>query len=203
VHDLAQRIREIEKRPLTWTNRATGERIVITKDEWDERADMSNVTGPFDSQMWGDVGESGQTRGEILDAHGLGFYRSHKSNNSRHQAAENIRAMLRRRAPDKDGNVDPGIAGLRFFSTCRTSIRSPDGETEETGPIKTLPIIPFDSNDPDVWDTKADDDDVDALAYFANTRQIKDDTEEYDKVLDWMTVRHGGKTPPTNSGINW
>jgi hypothetical protein len=86
--------------------------------------------------------------------------------------------------------MDPGIPGLRFFSTCRSSVKFADGTIEETGPIITIPSLAFDAADPDKWDTKGEDDDMDALGYFAISRPPagREEIEEA-KVLDFMRLR--------------
>lgn len=163
VDDLAKRIREIELQPLIV--RVGDLRVQVTDPEWDEVNDCSMVYGPMDAELWSRAGHPGITRGEVLQNAGTGFYRSAKDPDG---AAEQIRARLRRRMPYN--NAGDLVAGLRFFTTCKTRVQQADGTWDETGPIITIPSIPFDANNPDRWDTEADDHDIDALGYGALSR---------------------------------
>jgi hypothetical protein len=182
-------IRALESVPLRH-RRANGSVITITDGEWDANRECSNVVGPMDAAAWGDIQETGQSRGEILDIAGSGFVRSAKGKSARLSSGDMIREYLRRRGPDSHGKMDPGIPGLRFFSTCRSSVKFADGTIEETGPIITIPSLAFDAADPDKWDTKGEDDDMDALGYFAISRPPagREEIEEA-KVLDFMRLR--------------
>lgn len=163
VDDLAKRIREIELQPLIV--RVGETRVQVTDAEWDDVNDCSTVYGPMDAELWSRAGHPGVTRGEVLQNAGTGFYRSAKDPDG---AAEQIRARLRRRMPyNSKGDL---VAGLRFFTTCKTRVQQSDGTWDETGPIITIPSISFDPNNPDRWDTEGDDHDIDALGYGALSR---------------------------------
>jgi hypothetical protein len=171
VEDLGRRIREIESQPLYVT--VGGQRILVTGPEWDEVNDCSTVYGPMDAALWSKQGETGPSRGEVLQQMGTGFIRSNKDPDS---AAEQIRSRLRRRTPT--GKGDDMVAGLRFFSTAKTRFQLPNGEWDETGPIVTIPSIPIDPHNPDRWDTTEDDHDLDALGYGALSRPLSGTADE-------------------------
>jgi hypothetical protein len=204
AYEVGVRIREIERQPLTWKDKS-GRRITITEGEWDEERECSNVYGPMDASMWSAQGEAqhGESRGEILDALGCGFYRSDKGHDLRKQSAEHIRNRLRSRTPDAKGSLDPGIPGLRFFrGLTETRMPGPDGGTILTGPTHTIPGVQFDPKDPDVWDTDGDDHDLDTLAYEVLDRPIpgeKTEEREDDNVVDLWKVRE----PVKSGGIQW
>ncbi len=187
AEELAQRIKDIESEPLIIGG------ITVVEAEWDKAADMSTVWGPMDSSAWASQGESGESRGEVFDKLGVGFTRADKGPRMRHSAAEQIRNRLRRRTPNAKGEFV--IPGLRFFRTCRTRIRATDGSGwEETGPLATIPLLGTDPNDPDVWDTGADDHDMDALAYGTQSRQLSGTDEQpvspaQGVVLDMIRLR--------------
>jgi hypothetical protein len=169
AEELARLIREVELQPLY--ARVGDKRVLITEPEWDEINDCSTVWGPMDSACWNQQGE-GPSRGETFQTMGTGFLRSAKDPDG---AADQIRARLRRRMPDGRGGE---VAGLRFFTTCKTRYKDGAGRWTETGPIVTIPGIPFDPNNPDRWDTTDDDHDLDALGYGALYRALRGTTEE-------------------------
>lgn len=178
AEELAQQIREIE----------------IGAGEWDIYNDHSKIYGPMDSSLWAKSGETGPSRGEIMDNVGCCFYRSDKN---RHSAAEQIRSRLRRRTPNAKGDLV--IPGLRFFRTCKTRLRAKDGGWEETGPILTIPLVEVDENDPDVWDTDGDDHDLDALAYGCLSRPLPGEEERPENknqaiVIELLRVRDEPKS---------
>jgi hypothetical protein len=171
VGQVAARVREIEAQPLVI--KMGSRRITVTGPEWDEINECSTVYGPMDNELWSGKTETGESRGEILQTAGTGFSRSNKDPDG---AAEHIRSRLRRRT--RTGKGDEVVAGLRFFSTCKTRIHKPDGTWDETGPVITIPTIPFDTNNPDRWDTTADDHDLDALGYGALSRPMTGSADE-------------------------
>ncbi len=171
ARELAYLIREIELQPLDV--KVDGKTIRVTEPEWDEHNDCSTVYGPMDASCWSKQGESGESRGEILQTMGTGFHRSNKDVDS---AAEQIRNRLRRRMPT--GHGDEVIAGLRFFTTCKTRYQAANGTWAETGPIITIPTVPFNPSNPDRWDTDADDHDLDALGYGSLSRPMAGTAEE-------------------------
>lgn len=200
--DLGHYIREIELRPLIFRSKKGGRDIIITQGEWDEERDMSNVPGPMDASMWAAVGESagGESRGEILDNIGCNFHPSDKGRTLREQSAEQIRNRLRSRTPNAAGELV--IPGLRFMRVL-TETKTKDAEGREmwTGPIHSIPNVPFDPKDPDVW-ADEDDHDLDATAYEVLDRPLSADKPEdvpADNVVDMWHPRQAA-----NAGkINW
>jgi hypothetical protein len=83
----------------------------------------STITGPADTQLWEERGDSGRSKAEEMAAVGIAWMRADKK--SRQRNAERLLGRLR----DKRG-VLPGIM---FFTSCRMAIR-------------TIPAIPSDEN---------------------------------------------------------
>lgn len=203
VREFGNLIKEIESKPLWWTS-PSGRRVKIVDVEWDHERDCTNVRGPMDAALWQRHGEDGgETRGEILESIGTGFYPSDKGTKVRHQAAEHIRGKLRELVPDpfREGEVTPG---LRFFrDTTETRMFDEDGAVMMAGPIHTLPTLPADTDDPDVPDTDADDHDWDALAYGLMSRQGPGGEPEAE-VIDFLSIRAGRAAAAGPGGhINW
>jgi len=151
--ELGALIREIEREPLVING------VTITGPEWDPETDASTVWGPMDQSLWSRVGETGPSRGEILEQMGTGFFRADRS---RESAAEQIRNRLRKRTPNANGELV--IPGIRWFKTCKTRKKVGTKQTW-TGPVVTIPSVPCDVANPDVWDTTADDHDLDSAGY--------------------------------------
>lgn len=189
AREFGLRIKAIESEPLWYADKKTGKRIMVVDQEWDMGSNCSTVTGPMDAALWATNGEDGESRGEILENIGCGFYKSDKGPRVRHDAADQIRTRLRHRGPDASGSFDPGVPGLRFFKyTTESRVADEEGNPEITGPTHTLPILPFDPADPDVPDTKANDHDWDALAYGVMTRPVGEAPEE-PEVIDFVSFR--------------
>lgn len=169
AEELSRIIREIEQQP--YYVKVDGKRVLVTEPEWDEVNDSSTVYGPMDAACWNKQGH-GPTLGETFQQMGTGFRRSSKDPDG---AADQIRSRIRRRTPDGRGGV---VAGLRFFSTCLTRFKDGAGRWQETGPLVTIPTIPFDQANPDRWDTTDDDHDLDALGYGALARPMRGTVEE-------------------------
>lgn len=150
--------------------------IEMEAGEWDMMTDCSTVFGPADASLWARQGEGVESRGEILDNHGCGFYRGpNRYAGYRSDAANQIRSRLRRRTANAVGELV--VPGIRFFSTCKTKVRTKDGRVDETGPIVTIPQVATDEKDPDVWDTDGDDHDLDTLGYACSSRPISGEHE--------------------------
>jgi hypothetical protein len=178
AQELGALIREIESEPLVVD--VDGVKVKVTEGEWDKELDRSNVWGPMDQSLWSKMGETGPSRGEILEQMGCGFYRADRS---RESAAEQIRNRLRKRTPNAKGEMV--IPGIRWFNTCKTKQRDRDNKWKLTGPIITIPVVPFDDANPDVWDTKSDDHDLDAAGYGALDRMLapeRDDAGHFDEL---------------------
>jgi hypothetical protein len=98
-----------------------------------------------------------------------------KCTKDRHAAADQIRWRLARRTGHPtllDENKKPllCIPGIRWFSTC-------------TAPIRSIPSLPADENDPEVPDTKADDHNYDSMSYACMSRVMPADKDR--ELVDW------------------
>jgi hypothetical protein len=206
AREVAVRIRQIESEPLYWKSPKTGKAVLVIQNEWDNELECSNVRGPMDAALWARSGEDGESRGEIMESMGTGFYRSDKGTNVRHQAADQIRYRLRNivRDPFKD---DGDVPGLRFFrTTTETVMVDEDGNRVKTGPTHTIPSLPADEADPDVPDTDADDHDWDALAYGVMSRPMGNSDRDEAEIIDFMVYRKqhgGGGSGSSNAPISW
>lgn len=142
---LAYRIKELE----------------IEAGEWDLSRGCSRLTGPLDSSCWNITGQVGPTiAGTMMDI-GVNWFKCDKN---RHSAADQVRLRLARRTAsptlkEKDGKPVYCIPGVRWFRTC-------------TAPIRSLPVLPADKNDPEVPDTNANDHNYDSLSYACQHRPI-------------------------------
>jgi hypothetical protein len=203
AYEVGLRIRQIESEPLFVNFKAkdgTKRRIMVVPKEWDDECNMSNVRGPLDAATWAKTGETGESRGEILEKLGTGFYRSDKGTVTRHSAAERIRWRLRNVVRDPfDDKKD--VPALRFFrGTTENMIENKRGKEEMAGPIHTLPRLAADKNDPDVPDTKGNDHDWDALAYGTGTRPTPGE-EPQAEVYDFVSFRD--RRRDRYEKINW
>lgn len=195
AEELGLLIRQIEKQPIRWKGK------VVVSPDWNDEADCSMVMGPMDSSLWARVGETGPSRGEILQSLGTGFYRSDKNSAS---AAEQVRGHLRRRTRRDDGTDTPG---LRVWSTCKTRLPLADGSIEETGPLVTIPTCPVDPGFPDIWhNTSQLNHDLDAIGYGLLSRPLEGAeytpmTKHEAQILDFVKIRDGSK--PKNRFPDW
>lgn len=127
--DVAKRIREIERKRGWWSTKA-------------ETGGRSKLTGPADTQLWEERGETAVSKAEEMARVGVRWQRANKK--SRQNNAERFITRLR----DLDGDI-PGIC---FMDRCKESIR-------------TIPSIRCDDNNPN--EPKKGDDDHwhDAVLY--------------------------------------
>lgn len=201
AEELGMRIQEIEREPLIING------VKIVDAEWDRINGHSTVWGPMDSSLWARVGESGPSRGEMLDRLGCGFFKADRGPGVRHNAAEQFRNRLRRRTPNAKGEMV--IPGIRWFSTCKTFQRDKDGNRFETGPVITIPVLQCDEDDPDVPDTDGDDHDWDAAAYGCQYRALVPEHDEVDPNVAFLdelaSRRNGGNNgaPPAGAVSGW
>lgn len=194
AQELGAIIRELESETLYAVNSA-GETVKVTGPEWDKEADCSTVWGPMDQSLWNRQGETGPSRGETLENMGCGFF---KADRSRESAAEQVRNRLRRRTPDANGELV--IPGIRWFSSCTTRQRV-GNKVIRTGPIMTIPAIAIDPANPDLWDTKGNDHDLDAAGYGALYRmQVPERETEIDELTLWRQ-RHEPQEEASVSGF--
>ena len=183
AQELGAIIRELESETL-WATDADGKTVKVSEPEWDKEADCSTVWGPMDQSLWNRMGETGPSRGEILQSMGCGFF---KADRSRESAAEQMRNRLRRRTPNANGDLV--IPGIRWFSSCTTKQRV-GNKVVTTGPIKTIPAVEIDPANPDVWDTTGNDHDLDAAGYGALYRMTVPEKEtEIDELTLWRQAR--------------
>lgn len=153
---LAYRIKEIE----------------MDNDEWDVGRGGSRLSGPLDYESFGQRGHVGPTIAETFLNIGVHWERCDKD---RHAGADQIRWRLTRRTGHptllgEDKKPALIIPGIRWFDTC-------------ISPIRTIPALPADENDPDVPDTKADDHNWDSMQYACLSRPMSADRDKPDR--DW------------------
>ncbi len=104
----------------------------------------SLLTGPADTQLWEEKGESAKTKAQVMAEAGVYWTRADKK--SRQHNAERIIARL------KDHEKGKATPGLVVFDLCRRL-------------IQTIATIPFNSADPEVPLDGGDDHWVDSLSY--------------------------------------
>lgn len=148
-------------------------KIEVAAGEWDLAEDCSLIRGPADATLWGRTGEGAETRGEQLVRLGTGLRRAKNTYGTyRRDAADQIRMRLRSRVPDPfDTTGTKTVPALRFFKTTEHTVRGKFGP-ERTGPTITIPQLQADEVEHDVWDTKGDDHDCDALGYAVMSRPM-------------------------------
>ena len=110
---------------------------------------------------------------------GTGFK---KADRSRESAAEQIRNRLRSRTANANGELV--IPGIRWFRTCKTR-KKVGTKYVWTGPVVTIPSVPCDVANPDVWDTTADDHDLDFAGYGTLHRAPQPERELGEDDLSW------------------
>lgn len=143
--------------------------IEIELDLWDMQRGCSKITGPLDFESFGQRGHVGPTIAETMNLVGVHWFRCDKDRKS---AADQMRWRLSRRTGHptiKDENEKAAllVPGIRWFKTCRD-------------PIKTIPVLPADKNDPEVPDTNANDHNYDDASYMCLARPMsgKSDMED-------------------------
>jgi hypothetical protein len=141
-------------RELTFQNKTATEVALEVKEVekklglWDDKNDRSLVTGPADTQLWEERGNSGVSKAQEFSAEGITWTKADKK--SRKRNAERIMARLK---DHRNGTTTPGLV---FFSNCKQIIR-------------TLPAIPADKDDPECPADGGDDHWHDALGYGCST----------------------------------
>lgn len=147
--EVAKRIREIEEHMGLWKGR------------------RSLITGPADTQLWEERGDSGQSKADVMASMGVTWMQADKK--SRYT---NAQRLMKRLVDHRNGTTTPGIV---FFETCKQC-------------ITTIPGIQTDPNDPECPMDGGEDHWHDAVLYacaFAshgrrgipNLRRIDDDDE--------------------------
>ncbi len=157
---------------------------IIERDagEWDTQRDCSTLSGPMDSSCWGDAGHVGPTIAETQMEMGVHWFKCTKD---RKGMADQMRIRLKSRKPHptvKDDKGEPAwiVPGIRWFDTCTSTIKTPRGKKMKVGPILTLPVLPSDPDDPEKWDTDANDHDADSAGYACMSRPIMGQDEKND-----------------------
>ena len=157
---------------------------IIERDngEWDARRDCSLLTGPLDSSCWGDAGHVGPTIAETMSEMGVHWFKCTKD---RKGMADQMRIRLKKRSPhptvtDEAGKPAWIVPGVRWFDTCKSKVRTPGGKKITVGPIVTIPVLPSDPDDPEKWDTDANDHDADSAGYACMSRPIMGIEEKHD-----------------------
>lgn len=118
--------------------------IEISEGVWDKRRDCSLLTGPADTQLWEQRGESGISKDEEFRRVGVNWTKADKK--SRQRNAERVSGRLK----DHENGTKP--PGLVIFKNCRNL-------------LKTLPAIPTDPNNVECPLDGANDHWYDSLAY--------------------------------------
>lgn len=163
---LADLIKEVEQEFGLWDG-----------DE-DGQYGFSTISGPLDSACWNKQ-SSAVTIAARLRSCGVPFYKARKGPGSRKNGAIEIISRLEARLPDPDAPKDRSKDRplLRYMKRC-------------VAPIRTLPILRSDPNDPDDVDTKGEDHCYDDLMYMclANPTKVEKDhdpdEDEVDNVVD-------------------
>lgn len=100
--EVADEIRAIEERLGCW------------------RGKSSRITGPADTQIWEERGDSGVTKAAMFASKGVGWRQATK-NSAMGNRRSNSERLLKRLQDHNYGTTRPGIV---FFSTCRHAIRT-------------------------------------------------------------------------------
>jgi len=95
---------------------------------WDEKRDCSSITGPADTQIWGQSGQASETMYQTFVKAGIPWVQADKKSRQ-----TNAQHLARRLADHDNGTKQPGVV---FFSTCKKL-------------IETLPAVQSEPGDPD------------------------------------------------------
>lgn len=139
------------------------ERIKIIEEdagEWDTRKNCSKLTGPMDTQLWENRGNSGPTMAS--DMASVGVYWSKADKTSRARNAQNLMSRLKRRGQYERPAV-------MFFDTCK-------------GCITTIPALSTDKADLEVPEKGGQDHWYDACSYACSSCILP--VEESESFLD-------------------
>lgn len=132
----------------------------LTADIFAQRVRMleqgEHVTyGVMDSSVWSRRGDVGPPVPEIMRQHGCVWRPSDRSPGSRHSGKMEIHRRLRIFEDERGQRT----AKLKIFNSCRNLIR-------------TLPVLPLDTNDMEDIDTKSEDHAYDSLRYGLMSRPL-------------------------------
>jgi len=127
----------------------------IIELEWD---DPGKLTGPLDTESWSERGNTGPSVAETMIRAGVNWTKADKSKGSRIRGKIEIHKRFKIDSFTTDEDHPDGKAGVIIFNNCRNLIR-------------TLPILPLDSNNAEDVDTKFLEDHLyDSLRYGLNSR---------------------------------
>jgi hypothetical protein len=126
-------------------------KVEMEAGEWDEKKDGSRLSGPIDTQIWEERGTIGPTIFESMSKNGVWW---EKATKNRLQATQQFMSRL------KDRSGEQGIPGIRFFDTCKETLR-------------TLPAIGTSATDPELPEDGGDDHWLDAVSYACMYRPGK------------------------------
>lgn len=161
---LAHRIKEIE----------------MDNGEWNLSKGCSLLGGPLDSACFSKDGHSQSIASEFQKVGVFWSPTANKSHNARIAAANQFRQRLIRRCghptikDTKTGKAALIVPGIRFMDG--VAVR---GAKTFPGPLKSIPVLPADKDDPDVPDTNADDHDYDMTSYACEYRPLVPEKKDY------------------------
>ncbi|MDQ3097606.1 MAG: phage terminase large subunit [Chloroflexota bacterium] len=165
VDEVAAKIREFE----------------LADGTWDERKDVSKLTGPLDTQAWEERGNRGKSMAEVFVEKGVWWDKADK------KRLPNVGQFIRRlRSRTKATEDDVGTPGIRFFRTCRKA-------------ITTIPAIGTDSGNPELPQDGGPDHWLDSTLYSCGYRTIAADSDdapqrsEHDNELERARQRKRGR----------
>jgi hypothetical protein len=171
--DVAERIKQIELR----------------LGLWDSIANESRISGPADTQLWEERGESAMRKIDVFYEAGVPWEQADKSPGSRKHHAQRMLKRL------KSHHGRSQLPGIMFMENCRNCIR-------------TIPQLPTDEVNPEEWKKGGDDHCGDAVAYgvaYASggaagivTRQAPEESDEWDQ---W-SKRDQPEAPAGRWGLN-
>lgn len=167
--EVAMRVREIEEDFGLWQGK------------------YSRITGPADTQLWEQRGESGLSKASEMSVKGVNWTRADKK--SRQRNAERLLGRLR---SHNGGTLSPGIV---FFESCKMA-------------LQTIPSMPTSSSNPEEPMDGGDDHWADAVMYACahasrgrdGIAMVSDDKEDWeeDAVRDRLA---GGKASKFGYGF--
>lgn len=134
--------------------------------EWDERRDVSKLSGPADTQIWAETGQTGPTMAEDMAAEGVIWEPCSKG---RKASAQQV--LIRLRDLPQGKHDRPGIS---WFETCTKS-------------VQTIPIIKTDPKDAEEPADGGDDHWLDNAFYACMYRPVlpRDDEKPQKTMDDW------------------
>ncbi len=144
---------------------------------WDEKKKRSRITGPADTQLWENRGDSGKSKAQVFLENGVPWEQADKKSR-----ATNSQRLIKRLRSHNGGTTNPGIM---FFENCKYT-------------ISTLPQIDTDQNDPEQPLKGGDDHAVDETLYAAakashgSTRiHVVRESEDFDEDEEEQTSDRG------------